>query len=273
MSHFCRMRESESFMRLTICQTKIEFEEKERNLRHAKELIKEAAEKSSHLIAFPEMSFTGFSMNVQKNGETERETVAEMAALAKRYDINVAFGYVLLRGGKAENHYAIVSSSGEVLSDYIKLHSFVMGGEGDCFRCGNSLPKTVETDGHRITSVICFDLRFGELFRSISDDNSIILVPANWPHTRSEHWKTLLRARAIENQIYVAGINCCGEQGNLKYSGDSMVIDPWGNILACAKPFEEEIITLDIENTVDKARRDFPIRDCRRDKFFNKYLQ
>ena len=258
-------------MLTAIFQTDIKFEDKEYNLAHGKELIKHASEKGASICLFPEMSFTGFSMNISRTGECDEYTMGRIKNAAAENKIAVGFGYTALTNGKAENHYSIVNSKGELVSDYVKIHSFAIGGEKDDFISGNELPKPFSIDGHNISSFICYDLRFPEVFRAAADFSSIMTVAANWPKSRREHWITLLKARAIENQVYVIGINCCGTQGSICYSGDSMIIDPLGNVIAAAAE-REEILIADIAADTDKIRNGFPVLQSRKQAFYRDLL-
>lgn len=116
---------------------------------------------------------------------------------------------------------------------YRKIHPFTFGGEDRHVRPGSEL-VTVSVDGVRISMFVCYDLRFGDEFWEVASETDLYLVPANWPESRREHWTTLLRARAIENQAYVVGCNRVGEGGGLTYSGDSRVFGPFGEELAAA---------------------------------------
>jgi predicted amidohydrolase len=119
----------------------------------------------------------------------------------------------------------------------------------------------------KMSAFICYDLRFPEVFQAVSGDASVILVPANWPASRKDAWRCLLKARAIENQCYVVGINCVGRQQEIDYSGYSGVIDPTG---ACIHemPEEEGMYLCDIENDVKEYREKFPLKADRRPELY-----
>lgn len=259
-------------MRIALCQTNILFENKQENITHTKQLICRASEKGADLVVFPEMSFTGFSMNVQLTGEADSSTSSAMLELAQQNNIYIGFGWVKLVDGKGENHYSIAAPYGELISDYIKIHSFAIGGEKDDFISGNVLPHTAEIKGHSISTFICFDLRFPEIFCAAAENSSLIIVAANWPEVRREHWITLLRARAVEEQVYIAGVNCTGRQGDISYSGDSMIIDPSGNILARAACGKEDMLICDIQNDVHEIRAAFPVAKSRKPELYKTFL-
>lgn len=258
-------------MNVAVVQSNISFENKNHNIEKAYEFIARASDAGADIILFPEMSFTGFSMNVFLTGETDGYTVGLMRAAAKKYNIAIGFGYVRLFDGKGENRYCITDNNGAILSDYTKIHSFAIGGERADFRSGNTLPFTAPVCGVNISPFICYDLRFPEIFRAVTDRTDIITVAANWPAARREHWKTLLRARAIENQAYAIGINCVGAQDGIRYSGDSAVIDPLGNTLAEAHPDSEELLFCDIPDNVSQLRNDFPALESRKFDLYRKF--
>ena len=124
---------------------------------------------------------------------------------------------------------------------YRKIHPFSHAGEEQFVRAGTDL-VTVEVAGFRVSMFVCYDLRFADEFWQLAAETDLYLVPANWPAKRREHWMALLRARAIENQAYVVGVNRVGEGGGLSYSGDSRIIDPLGLELATASGGESVLI-------------------------------
>ena len=124
---------------------------------------------------------------------------------------------------------------------YRKIHPFSHAGEEQFVRAGTDL-VTVEVAGFRVSMFVCYDLRFADEFWQLAAETDMYLVPANWPEKRREHWMALLRARAIENQAYVVGVNRVGEGGGLSYSGDSRIIDPLGVELATASRGESVLI-------------------------------
>ncbi len=247
-------------MKIALIQTQIAWEDKEKNIRSAQNAILNAADHGARLALFPEMSFTGFSMNTDKTAEKKRETAERMLELAKRYGIAIGFGWVRDAGKKCENCYSIVDKDGSVLSEYVKIHPFSYSGEDQKFVGGKNI-VTFELDGVSFSTFICYDLRFPEAFRMAAKDVSAFLVPANWPAKRAEHWKTLLRARAVENQAYVFSINCYGTSGGQYYSGDSCVINPNGDVLECLSD-QEGMIFFDFCDDVREYRKSFPtLRD------------
>lgn len=254
-------------MKVEICQTNIIWENKMENLNKAEMFIKKS---KSNLILFPEMSFTGFSMNTSAIGEKDSFTINYIKNMAIKNNKAIGFGWVYKSEDKAENHYTFVNSNGEILSDYIKIHPFSYSGEDKYFKKGNKINIFKFMD-FKISSLICYDLRFPEIFQAVSKKSDIIIVAANWPKARADHWKTLIKARAIENMCYIIGINCVGKVGKLNYNGDSCVVSPDGKIIEMLSN-EEGSIVFDIENDVEKYRKSFPTKiDRREDLYKNLY--
>lgn len=153
-------------MKIAIAQTEICFEEPEKNLRTAESWIEQAAQEGADAIFFPEMSFTGFSMHVEKVAAYVNPIRQTMCRLAAQEHIAIGYGWTSCKsGGKGENHYTILGKSGEVLSDYVKIHPFSYGGEERFYDSGTEIVHTVLED-FPVSTLICYDLRFPELFRA-----------------------------------------------------------------------------------------------------------
>ena len=249
-------------VKAALCQTEIIWEDKQKNILNADRMIAEAAENNSEIVLFPEMSFTGFSMNIVKTKENNMETVKNISMRALKYGVYIGFGWVKAAGDKAENHYTVVDKSGTIVLDYIKMHSFQYGGEGEQFVPGNQL-YSFTINGLCFTPLICYDLRFPEVFRMKMEETDVYIVPANWPAARCKHWNVLLKARAIENQAYVLGRNCVGEIGGLSYQGDTSAMDPNGDVLGHIAG-KEEILYVEIKKSCLGVREVFPVRRDRR---------
>lgn len=256
-------------MKIALYQRNIVWENKEKNYINLSDRLKEIENKQIDLFLLPEMSFTGFSMNTQKTKESDLKTVHQMSDYAKKHHIAIGFGWVKDCGGKSENHYSIVDKSGNVISDYAKIHPFSFSGEDKKFKGGEDI-NVFELDGIKFSTFICYDLRFPEVFQIASKKSHVIIVPANWPEKRREHWKCLLRARAIENQVYIIAVNCVGEIGGVIYSGDSCVINPNGDVLMEFLE-EENILIYQLRDDVDGYRKAFRVKDDRREDVYYKF--
>lgn len=254
-------------MKVAICQLGIEYEQKERNLEKAEQFIKDAAKQRAKLVIFPEMSFTGFSMNIELTGEDNNYTINRITEMAKKYQVAVGFGWVKHKKD-AENHYTVIDKDGTILADYVKIHPFSYQDEDQYFVGGDHI-VTFEFEGMTIGLTICYDLRFPEIYQALSETAQVILVPANWPNVRKSHWQTLLKARAIENQAYIVGVNCRGTQSGIYYSGESAVINPIGDVLFEVSDVERMQV-LHIKNDAEEYRKIFPVKRDRRHELYRK---
>jgi len=208
------------------------WEDKEANLSLCEEHIKEASIVKVDLIIFPEMTLTGFSINIEKIAEVESsETIIEFQSLAAKYNIAIVFGVVIKDENKALNRSVFVDNNGEILGTYTKIHPFTFAKEDKYFNAGNKL-SVVEYQGIKIALTICYDLRFPELYSVLSKQSDMVINIANWPEKRVEHWNTLLKARAIENQTFIVGVNRVGVDGNsLEYEESSNIHNANGDKL------------------------------------------
>lgn len=248
----------------------IEWESKQANYLRAEKEIMKAAQKNVELILLPEMSLTGFSMNTEVTKENDFETINKLSQCAQKYKIAIGFGWVKDCGEKSENHYTIVDKKGDILSDYVKIHPFSYVGENNFFRGGTNI-VTFQLNNICFSSFICYDLRFPEIFQAASKVANIILVAANWPEKRCEHWKCLLQARAIENQVYILAVNCVGEINGIKYSGDSCIINPEGRFLIVSSE-REEVLEYELLDDVEIFRNEFQIKNDRREELYRNLL-
>jgi len=255
-------------MKIALYQMNIIWENKTANYLSVEEKIKIVSKKKADLFLLPEMSFTGFSMNTDITRENDCATLNQMAMYARKYNIAIGFGWAKDCGSISENHYTVIGKGGDMLSDYVKIHPFSYSGEDEKFQGGKEI-ILFELDNIKFSSFICYDLRFPEIFQIASKKADVILIPANWPASRSEHWKCLLKARAIENQVYIVAINCVGEINGLNYTGDSCVIDPNGDVLLELSN-KEGILEFDLKNNVQEIRKLFPMKQDRKENIYYK---
>jgi predicted amidohydrolase len=254
-------------MRVAAIQADLVWEDHETNRRRFAERLWAAAGAGAQLVLLPEMFPTGFSMAADAIAEdADGETVRWMLDQASTHGIHLA-GSMATRapegGGLPTNRLVLAGPDG-LVGTYDKIHPFSYSGEHEHYTAGTAF-LTVDVRGVRTTTFVCYDLRFADEFWATAADTDLYVVVANWPRTRREHWQTLLRARAIENQAYVAAVNRVGTDGNdLAYAGDSVVIDPMGNVLACASEVET-ILLADVDpDLVAETRARFPFLPDRR---------
>jgi omega-amidase len=250
-------------MIIGIAQMDIEWENNKENIKKAEEFIKKASDNKIGLILFPEMALTGFTMNISKLSLSEEEIINWIIRNAIDNNINIGFGFAIKPDEKGKNKYVIISREGEVLINYTKIHPFSYGRENERYYSGDKV-SICKIDEFKISTFICYDLRFPEIFQIASEEAQIITVAASWPKSREEHWIALLKARAIENQCYVIGINRIGTGDNLQYNGASIFVDPAGEILNEINNKEMLIIKdLDVEK-ITEVKAVFDIKKDRR---------
>ncbi len=215
-------------------QLDIAWEDKKSNFANARALVAAARLPKGALVALPEMFATGFTMEAKAVAEKEGgETEVFLSSLAKEFGLFVTGGVVIKTAhGRGLNQSVTFGPDGALQARYSKIHPFSYGGETKCYSAGS---EVVTWHWKDMTAVpfVCYDLRFPEIFRhAVKRGAQLFVVIANWPEPREAHWLALLKARAIENQAYVIGVNRCGRDPKLAYSGRGQVIDPRGNLLA-----------------------------------------
>lgn len=262
--------ELERTVNIAVCQQEIVFENKYCNLKKIFENVLRAKKDGADIIFFPEMTLTGFSMNIAKTSERDFDNINKIKKIAAENNISIGFGWVKPAGAKAENHYSVVSSVGEIVFDYVKIHPFSYAKEDMFFYSGEKV-YFFNINGVEFSAFICYDLRFPEIFQAASKNADIIVVAANWPFVRKEHWECLLKARAIENQCYIIGINCFGWQENIYYSGNSCIFNPDGKKV-CSFEEKESIMVFKLLNDTERYRKGFPVKKDRKIDMYKKLL-
>ncbi|MCI8508857.1 MAG: carbon-nitrogen family hydrolase [Lachnospiraceae bacterium] len=250
-------------MKVGLTQMDIVWEDKEKNMEKARKLVEQAAKQDVELLVFPEMTFTGFTMNTALAGEEMlfSPTLRFFKENSRKYHMSMAFGFVEDFGEEYYNKLMIVSE-GRVLYDYDKIHPFNYGEEGRHYIGGHEV-KTARLKDMEISGFVCYDLRFPEVFQAVSGQADMILVIANWPKDRILHWETLLRARAIENQCYIIGVNRTGKGNGLEYMESSMAFDPMGERLTKAHS-KSELMVVEVDaDKVRQIRKKFPFKKDR----------
>ena len=259
-------------MRIACAQMDVVLGKPEENLAHAKELIRRAAGTGADIVLIPETWNTGFfpreGLAQMADPDGER-TKTEMGSLAEELNVNLIAGSAAtLRNGRIFNTSYVFIRAGEVVASYDKTHLFSPMGEHEYFTPGEWVVDFV-LDGVRCGLITCYDVRFCELIRTLALRGiDILFVPAQWPAVRTEHWRTLTRARAIENQIFLACCNGCGTAGETVYGGNSAIYDPWGVVLAAAGE-GEEIICADCDlSIIDGIRSSIHVFADRRPELY-----
>jgi omega-amidase len=244
-------------MRITLVQSDLIWENRDRNLESFSSLLSGLFDKTD-LVVLPETFTTGFSMNAESLAEPfPGNTFNWMKETSAKANFAICGSYIIKIENKYFNRLLFFKPDGEY-SFYDKRHLFSIGGEDKVFNAGKERVIVLH-HGFRINLQICYDLRFPVWSRNRNDYDLLINV-ANWPESRREVWLTLLKARAIENQCFVAGVSRTGIDGKgIKCSGDSMMINPLGRQTGSIDRDKEGLVTLDISlQDIYKIRTDFP---------------
>jgi predicted amidohydrolase len=247
-------------MKISVIQPDIAWEDKLLNFKTLTGIIKPLFDKTD-LVILPEMFNTGFSMNPSALGEpSDGITYEWMRKLSEEGNFGLCGSYIVKENGKFFNRFVFVSPEKKTWH-YDKRHLFSMGGENEIFSAGNKR-LIFNFRGMKISPYICYDLRFPVWSRN-TEGFDLLIYSANWPVSRQNVWNTLLHARAIENQCYVAGSNRTGTDGaGIKYSGESMIINPRGEIIVSAGNKENISINSELSLTeLSDFRRKFPVAD------------
>lgn len=246
-------------------QHDIVWEDPTANFERLAPMVQQAAKDGARLVVLTEMYATGFSMKTERIAEpVDGPSTAFLVEQARGHDVWICATVPEANpeNDRPYNQLVLVAPDGDT-HRYAKIHPFTYGREHEHYSAGDSF-LTVTIDGVRCSFFVCYDLRFANEFWALAHDTDCYVVPANWPAARREHWRTLLQARAIENQAYVVGVNRVGDGGKLYYSGDSLIIDPFGEVLADAGD-GECVITAEVDATrVQTVRSEYPFLPDRR---------
>ena len=252
-------------MRIAALQSDIVWEDPEANFRRLEPWIASAVSLGARLVVLPEMFACGFSMSTARIAEpVDGASTLFLRRQAERHGLYLAGSLPELQPGreKPTNTLVLAGPDGS-LHRYHKIHPFTYGGEHKHYRAGEDF-VTVDVEGLRVTLFVCYDLRFADEFWATAGTTDAYLVVASWPDARRHHWRCLLTARAIENQAYVVGVNRVGEGGKLRYSGDSRIVDPMGEVIAAAAD-QEALLVADLDpEAVARTRRQLPFLPDRR---------
>ncbi|MVT07381.1 amidohydrolase [Chitinophaga tropicalis] len=260
-----------SDLKVTLIQTQLHWENIEQNLRMFDEKINSIKERTE-VVILPEMFSTGFSMKSEQLAETmDGSAVQWMKKKAAEKNIIITGSLIIKENDQYLNRLIWMQPNG-VAGTYDKRHLFGYAGEHEHYQPGDKR-LIAQVKGWKICPIICYDLRFPVWSRNVISPETgapvydVLINVANWPERRSIAWKTLLHARAIENQCYALGVNRVGNDGNnIYHSGDSSIIDPLGEIIY-RKEHDEDIFTTTLERSrLDEIRKNIPfLKDA--DKF------
>ena len=247
------------------------FDDKVKNYQKVSDFLEENVDFGADLVLLPEMFNSGYDVkNFDKNAETMLCDTTSMflSGIAEKYNINIAGTFVERSfDGSLSNSLVVFDRSGKLCTKYSKTHLFSHQGydEGKYIKAGDKI-LTAELDFGKIGFSICYDLRFPELYRTLALQGAeVVLCPAAWPDVRKNHWINLLKTRAIENQFFVFGVNQVGKVTlDRKDAGNSMLVDPWGDVVSSCKD-TEEVLRAEIDlDKIKEVREKIPVFEDRR---------
>ena len=264
-------------MRVAIAQIDVAQGEFEKNLQLVETYAKDAKLGGAEIVVFPEMFLCGFNYKknlefLQTNGTFAEEKLCD---IAQRNNICICGSIPHLNDTDTlpSNRFLFVSADGKILSTYDKIHLFSVFNENKYVKSGDEI-VVADTPFGKIGFAVCYDIRFPDLFVKMAKRGAkLIIISSAFPHPRSEHWRILSRARAIENQCFVVAVNRAGTENfgknSVKYFGMSAVIDPWGTVLAEAPQDLQSLTFADINlDEVDAIRSKIPAFQDRREDIY-----
>lgn len=246
-------------------QLDIVYKSPKENIEKIAQLIEEAVKENPDIIVFPETFTTGYSEeifhNIDKYAETEDgETITILRRLAKKFNVWLVSGSIVEKDDKGTyNTIFLIDRKGNIVGKYRKMHLYSAMDEDVAFKNGVDMP-VFDTEFGKLALMTCYDIRFVELSRTyaVKGADAIIIV-SNFPNPKVNHWRILLQARAIENQLYIIACNRVGSANSSTYFGHSLIIDPWGEIINEGND-EETIISGEVDfNKVKEVRSIIPM--------------
>lgn len=261
---------------IAMLQMDVKIGEPEKNFKRLVEMLEEAVNvpesQKPDVILAPEMWNTGYALEqIHELADTEGERTQQLiSSFCRKHRIHVISGSIAYKTAdhKVTNTILSFNRDGELTGQYSKLHLFRLMDEEKYLTAGSQLGQ-LQLDDVQAGMMICYDIRFPELSRKLALDGAkILFVPAEWPHPRLAHWRTLLQARAIENQMFIVACNRTGTSGSTSFFGHSMIVDPWGEIL-CEGQEEEGVLRASVDLAlVDQVRNKIPVFEDRRPQFY-----
>lgn len=260
-------------IKVAVCQMDVQYGQPEANFRTVESLVEQVMEREEKpdVILFPELWNTGYDLTrldeiADPDGERSK---AMFSRLAQTYGVSIIGGSVAeMRSDGVYNTSYVFDDAGREVYHYSKIHLFRLLDEEKYLSAGNSL-ELFQLKETPVSVQICYDIRFPEAARKIAvSGGKVLFVSAQWPHPRLNHWRQLLIARAIENQMYIVACNRVGEGGGHSFCGHSMVVDPWGEVIAEGMQ-QEEILFAELDtDKVDEIRQKIPVFQDRRTELY-----
>jgi predicted amidohydrolase len=251
---------------ISLAQMHIELAQPDANLEQAIGFVKQASANRSDLILFPELWSSGYDLKHADRYVPVNASVLEvLSGLAVSEKIAIGGSLLEKVSGQFYNTFYLIDQTGQIIAKYRKIHLFRLMNEDRWLQAGDQ-PQSANLHWGTAGMAICYDLRFPELFRHYALENAnLICLPSEWPSVRINHWKVLLQARAIENQLFVAAVNSVGQTGVETFGGASAIVSPWGDVLAEGDSQSETLLTAEIDfDQVERIRQTIPIFQDRR---------
>ncbi|NPV76883.1 MAG: carbon-nitrogen family hydrolase [Anaerolineae bacterium] len=256
---------------ISLAQTNIQLGDVEGNLSSILPLVKEAAGQGSQLILLPELWSSGYDLeNREKYHHENQRLLPLLLKAAQNSRIWIGGSWIEKENGNFLNTFLLIDPQGNIAAKYSKIHLFGLMDEVQWLKSGNSI-QIASFPWGSAGLAICYDLRFPELFRRYGIEGvPVTLIVAQWPTRRIDHWSTLLRARAIENQMFIAAVNCVGQIGKELFGGKSAVINPWGEAITEGSEAEACLLTTEIDlGEVQRVRQWMPVFKDRRPEIYD----
>ncbi|PFA69358.1 carbon-nitrogen hydrolase [Bacillus sp. AFS015802] len=257
--------------KIGLAQMDIAFGNPDENKKRVEQWVKKASDDGCDTLVLPELWTTGYDLTrmdiIADDGA--RDSSSFLTSLSKKHSIHIVGGSVANRTQNGvSNTLLVADSNGRLVKQYSKLHLFKLMDEHHYLLPGqeDGMFSLHETE---MAGLICYDIRFPEWFRKhVLMGAKVVFVVAEWPAERIDHWQTLLRARAIENQCFVVACNRVGSDPNNEFGGCSLIIGPWGEILSKGSQ-TEELVSAEVNlDEVEKVRKQIPIFQDRRPDFY-----
>ncbi len=260
---------------ISLAQMNIKQGDVEANFSSVLTYIDKAATLGSELLLLPELWSSGYDLvNRSEHHRKNQRILPELLKAAQKQRMWIGGSWIEEDHGDFFNTFVLINSHGEIACKYSKIHLFGLMDEPQWFKGGGSVQVTDFPWG-KAGMAICYDLRFPELFRSYGLEGlPATLLVAQWPARRIDHWEILLKARAIENQMYMVAVNSVGQIGNEIFGGKSMVINPWGETLIEGSAGHPSLLTTEIDlDEVQRFRKSMPVFKDRRPEVYNEHRQ
>jgi predicted amidohydrolase len=259
--------------KISLAQFEVQIGKPEQNFKTALRHIEHAARSGSSIILLPELWSSGYDLQHASSYTTiNQEIISELKSLSAKYHLAIGGSYITCDESGCRNTFLITLPDKSVTHPYHKVHLFRLLDEDQYLQPGDQY-LLVDFNWGKAGLAICYDLRFPELFRFYSRQGaSCVLIVAQWGAKRAEHWRTFLKARAIENQLFVAGVNAIGMIGNTPLAGYSAVVSPWGDVLAEGSPNQDELITVELNfDLMDEVKQHLNSGQDRRDDLYKEW--